>query len=566
MVVKASNHEKILLLLFCALVALTGNTQTNISGNITDNKSGDTLGGASVFIIESSEGVTSNMDGSFSLSTDQAVPFKVVVSYVGYQDYEIMVSENMELNIVLKAQALLGETIIVSASRKSEKINEAPASISVIEARRLNSKALSHVSQHLHNVMGVHVSQQGVDHYQISLRGKERVFGTDTYFLHDYRTLTAPGTGVATLSRTPLQDIDLDRIEIVRGPGSALYGPGVETGVIHFISRSPFDEGTTVRVVGGTQSSFSIAGRHAKKVNDKMAFKFLSYYNRAKDFPLDPNDPDDAASIAEIIPTVTSAETGEVLFENITSFEEQIESYGITGTLEYKLGEETSLTATAGWAYRAGLVRASLGEALGKHPNYYGQVRFSSKNLFMQGFLNILDNVNEKGFLYRTGLSSKTKNSQYQFLTQYEFDNLPDKLDLIVGVEAQVTINRTNGTVHGRYEDEDNFGIYSGFAQAKYNLTNKLDVVAAARFDRFSAIDENTVSPRFGLIYNASPTQTVRLTYNKAVSSPISLDIYADIPFGITPAFNVHFMGELKISHLATLLSHRVFLEVPMKE
>ena len=57
----------------------------------------------------------------------------------------------------------------------------------------------------------------------------------------DYRSLVGPGIGTFQSDQSGISRIDLERIEVVRGPGSALYGPGVTSGVIHFITKNPID-------------------------------------------------------------------------------------------------------------------------------------------------------------------------------------------------------------------------------------------------------------------------------------------------------------------------------------
>lgn len=537
---------KVLFSILLVCIPLLFSAQSTISGQILDAETNEPLTGTSILVIQTNSGTITDNDGSFILQTEAKLPLQIRVSYVGYQTQELNIDSQANLIIYLVPSSVLEETIVVSASRKKEKLSEAPASISVLESRKLTSAAVTNPVQHLRNVSGLQLNTQGVDHYQISLRGRANSFYSDTYYLQDYRTLVSPGTGVAMLSRTTLNDLDLDRIEVIRGPGSALYGPGVETGVIHFITKSPFRTGTDISLTAGTQSSLGVAMRHAQQLSDKFAFKVLGYYNRAEDFVLDPTDSTDLESINSFVPTIISALDGRILLEENTSIAAQTENYGINGTLEYRFNDNTSLTSSTGWAYRKGIARATLGEAHQDHPDYYTQLRLSSRNFFIQGFINVLNNVNEKGYLYRTGLSAVTKNVGYQLQGQYLWNNLINNLDLAVGSELQINTSETQGTVHGRYENDDAFRIYSAYTQATYNLTDQFEFVAAGRVDRFSAVDETAFSPRLAFVYKMSPTQNFRITYNRAISSPPALDIYADIPFGSTPIFDIQFIGGIE--------------------
>jgi len=72
----------------------------------------------------------------------------------------------------------------------------------------------------------------------------------------------------------PSQDEDLERMEIVLGPGSALYGPNTSNGVLHLITKSPLEsQGSTVTFGGGQQSVFEVGLRTAQKLSDNFGFK-----------------------------------------------------------------------------------------------------------------------------------------------------------------------------------------------------------------------------------------------------------------------------------------------------
>jgi len=72
----------------------------------------------------------------------------------------------------------------------------------------------------------------------------------------------------------PTSDLDIDRIEMVSGPGSALYGPNAAAGVMHIVTRSPFEsEGTTVSLGGGERELMLGSFRHAGSVNHRFGYK-----------------------------------------------------------------------------------------------------------------------------------------------------------------------------------------------------------------------------------------------------------------------------------------------------
>lgn len=535
----------ICVLLIFILTSFSLSAQTIITGKITDQENVP-LSGASILIIGTDKGTVSDIDGRFSLETEMAYPVRISISFLGLVTQEINVDRPDSLFIIMEEGATILDKVVISASRKVEKTTEAPASISVMEAKRISSQALINPALAVRNLPGVDVTQQGIDHYQITLRGRNAAFNTETYFMKDFRNLVVPGQGFIALGRTSLSDLDLERIEVVRGPGSALYGPGVEAGVVHFISKSASDYvGTSFSIGTGTQSNISLAARHAQKINDKWAFKLLARFDSADDFVLDPNDPTDAESLAAFQPVVRSGLTGEIL-KGSNPLEDKITSYSISGELEYSPDPNTTLYINGGYNYRRGVVRADLGEALQDFGNYFAQIRLNSKRIFAQIYLNGMDDTSEKSLLYRTGLTSISSNQSYQAQFQYDWPLIEDKWELNLGTEFQFLRSNTKGTVNGRFEENDNFDIFSGYVQSSYHFNEDLNFLVAARVDRFSAIDETTISPRAGLIYKLAPSHSLRLTYNRAVSAPSALFVFADIPFGITPAFNIQFMGGIQ--------------------
>ncbi|WP_455169042.1 TonB-dependent receptor plug domain-containing protein [Aegicerativicinus sediminis] len=214
--------------------------------------------------------------------------------------------------------------------------------------------------------------------------------------------------------------------------------------------------------------------------------------------------------------------------------------------MEYSYDSNTTVFINGGYNYRRGVVRADLGEALQDYGNYFAQVRLDGKRIFAQMYLNGIKDDSEESLLYRTGLTNISNNVTYQAQFQYDWPIIEDKWELNLGTELQFLRSDTKGTVHGRFEGNDNYDVLSGYLQSNYQLNRNLDLLVAARLDRFSAIDETTISPRAGLIFNLAPQQTLRVTYNRAVSSPSALFLFGDIPFGQAPVFNIQFMGGIQ--------------------
>ena len=271
--------------------------QSSITGTVSD-QNGDLLVGANVSIDGSLLGTVTDLDGNFNLALPDSFPIILKISYTGYKDQKVNVSDASEKIIVVLEEGLALNEIIITASRKREKIQEAPASVSVLSAAVLGVSPNVNPIENLANVRGVQLQQQSANRFNIEMRGWANIFSTSVFPILDYRNLTIPGVPVFTSSGLGLSNIDLRRIEIVRGPGSALYGPGVTSGVVHFLTKNPISyPGTTIELFGGELNTIGGAIRHASKVNDRFGYKINASFNQGDEFNYDMSDPEDAAIV-----------------------------------------------------------------------------------------------------------------------------------------------------------------------------------------------------------------------------------------------------------------------------
>ena len=272
------------------------NAQNSISGIVYDEQKVPLIG-ANLLIEATEIGATTNIKGQFKLEIPNNIelPFRLLISYTGFQSQSILIKKIEPLEIILLEGIYieLNEDFVISASRKREKITEAPASISVLSARELAVSPDVNPTRSLANLAGVHLLQQSANRVNIEIRGNMNLFSTAVFPIMDYRNLISSGSGLFQSSGSGLSNIDLERIEVVRGPGSALYGPGVTAGVVHFITKNPIDyAGTTIEIQGGELATIGVAARYARKISDKFGFKINTHYNRGNEFSLDASSAD----------------------------------------------------------------------------------------------------------------------------------------------------------------------------------------------------------------------------------------------------------------------------------
>jgi len=559
---KAIKSSFILLL---SIMCFGLSAQTTIRGVVTDDNTGEVLIGANVLLAGTAEGTITDFDGTFEINTSQSLPVELEISYTGYTSKTMTATSANVGNISLMEGLLLTDEIVVSASRRREKIQEAPASISVISARKMAATPATNPARQMLSMPGVTIQQQSAERINIQLRGDGGLFGSASFPIIDYRSLSGPGLGTFDSNNSPLSNIDLQRIEVVRGPGSALYGPGVTSGVVHFITKSAIDmPGTTVELMGGELNTFGGTIRHATKVSDKFGFKINASYRKGGEFTLDPNDPQDALQIAKFSRTVSNPAivggivdaTGQgtqLLSEadldpdgDGNMMQDFWQSDMLNATFEFRPQDDLSVVLTGGTNSGSAVFYNSQGEGLSQAREFYGQARIQKGGLFAQAFiLNNNGGTDDKPtWLYQTGNTTGIKRTQTEAQVQYNFD-VPSLLNsnFTAGVDYRNSTADTGNSVYGREEDDDDFGIVGAYLQGKFALGDKLDLVLAGRFDKFNFLDETAFQPRAVLVYKPSPRHTFRGGFNKAVGAPSQLQVNIDFPVRVLPGMDIWLTG-----------------------
>ncbi len=556
-----TNYFKNSLLGLFLIVAssMTIMAQGTISGIVVDG-AGEPLLGANILIKATAEGTITDFDGTFSLTTEADFPLDLDISFTGYNGQTITLDgPTTDLRVEMVEGVLIGEDIIISASRRREKVQEAPASVSVLSARSLeNSPNATDATRNLVNTAGVQIQQQSANRINISMRGSSGLFGTSVFPIMDYRGLVGPGIGTFQSDQAGIMNLDLERIEVVRGPGSALYGPGVTQGVVHFITKSPIDRpGTSAEVMYGELNTLGAAIRHATKVSEKFGFKVNVQHRRGDEFEYDPNNAEDAAYISTFLPnqgqgrglykpavaggTVDINSPGELLFSfdeldedgNGNAMRQDWYNTSINTTLEFRPADQLSINVSGGFNEAASLFFNEQGPGLANATEYWAQTRVQAGGFFGQIFY--VDNDGGQGdsptFLYKTGNVTSIARDQLEAQLQYNFDT-PNFLNgnWTAGFDYRSSGQDTENLTYGRNEDDDDFSIVGGYIQGKFGLSDKIDLVVAGRYDQFNFIDEGAFAPRAALVYKASPKHTFRASFNRANSTVSNLQLNIDFP------------------------------------
>ncbi len=519
--------------------------------------------GANITVQGTSEGTVTDENGFFSMQTAAAYPVTIDISYLGFEDESVEIASAAPVDLTMGESAIIIDELIISASRRAEKLQEAPAAVSVLNASEISQSggALQPIRA-LINTPGVELQQQTGQRINIALRGSSGIFSTGVFPMLDYRSLISPGIEYFDSQNSPINNIDLERIEVVLGPGSALYGPDVTTGVVHFISKDPFRHpGTTAELIYGERNTFKTALRHAGH-NKKATFgyKINARYGSGEDFVLDPTDPIGASVLSTFQNDIRRGTVVEPGFVDPQQEGMILQSPGqvqkpewwsamLNSQLYFRPDEDTEVVTAGGWNAGSAIFYNDLGEGFSFSNEYYGQVRVKHKGLFAQTYYIRNDGGNDDKpvFLNRTGLIVPLERTHFEAQIQYNFD-VPSFLDSewSTGFDYRIAGANTENHVYGRNEDRDDYRIAGGYLQGKLRPHKKVDVFLAGRYDGYNFTDEKTFSPRAAVVYKPSQYHTFRLSYNKAANPIPASDIYFDLPVQTTPVFNVWNLGGIE--------------------
>ncbi len=519
--------------------------QFTLTGSVRDSLTNRPMVGVTIVLQDTRSGTNTDVDGNFQVTTNKPLPLILEVSHIGYATAEIKVDgADQVLDILMVRSISSFEQIVVSASRKREKETGVPSSVSIVEKDQLESEAVSHPIMSLRGLQGLSIQEQGIGTYQIGLRGRTSIVeGGETFVLVDYRQLNIPGLLFAPFASSAVDAIDLARVEVVRGPASALYGPGVDGGLIHFLSKDPFNyPGTTISISGGERSFFGTSVRHAGLLNKNIGYKILGFYRSAENWAFDAQNETDAGILNGFPKNIRSVLTRQDVDVDLDDTE--VENMNFSATLQYQFNKETHLVATAGYGQQTGRKVTSIGYLKYLNlPNYFGQLRFHTNNLFAQVyFRNVSDH--ENSFAYYSGFTSYFSTDQLEAQIQYHVEPLfLHNLRATIGSDYRVTYVDSKRTLTGRNEDNDDYSIFGGYAQVEWTPLQPFRVIAAGRADHFSAVKQTTFSPRLGIVYQPRSTQAIRFTYNRAFGLYGAMENFFDFKAGATPFFDIRFWG-----------------------
>ncbi len=529
-----SRSWRALLIVPIAAASLAAQSGT-ITGKVTDAVSGRPLENAQVQAQLAggvSYGAVSGADGVYRVVNLPDGTYTVTIRSLGYtQRVFNAIRPGATVNASLNEKTTqLSQTVVTASRSRPEKALDAPASISVITSEQIAERPAITVTDHLRNTPGVDINRGGIAQANVVARGFNNAFSGAMLMLQDYRFAGIPSLRVNVPFLMTGTNEDVDRIEVLLGPASALYGPNSSNGVLHVITKSPFNsQGTTISVDGGERSIIRTGLRHAGKVNDKLAYKVSGEYMQGRDWAY--NDLAEPRVFPNT-PNVPASRRGQAAQRDF-----DLQRFSSEARVDVRPTENTEAITTFGYTkVGSGIeLTGATGTSQIKNWTYTNiQQRFRWNRLFAQAFLNNSDAGNDtsssdKGtYLLRSGQPIVDQSRVAAFQLQHGFD-IGRKQSFTYGADYIWTNPRTGGTINGANENVDNVTEYGAYIQSSTKPTKQFEILLAARGDANSVINGQFFSPRAALIFKPTENQNVRVTYNRAFSTPANFSFFLDL-------------------------------------
>jgi hypothetical protein len=165
-----------------------------ISGTIKSD-SGEPLVGVNIIVLGTVVGTISDIDGNFSFDVKESFPLKLRISMVGYATQEIEIDENgaTGINITLSEQSIMGQEVVISASRIEESILESPVTVEKMGILAIKNTSAANFYDGIANLKGVQMTASSMTFKAVNTRGFATMSNTRFVQLVDGMDNSAPG-------------------------------------------------------------------------------------------------------------------------------------------------------------------------------------------------------------------------------------------------------------------------------------------------------------------------------------------------------------------------------------
>ncbi len=270
------SKKLLMLALIAAFAVIQAQGQTTLSGKVSDAETSEPLIGASILVKGTKTGTTTSENGDFSLNNRNGFPVTLIISYIGYQSKELEFTDNQKLEVFLSPSSSSLEVVTVTSRRRSEEVQAIPIPIAVIGAKELDNSVSFNVNRVKELIPSVQLYSSNPRNTTLNIRGIGSTFGLTNDGIDPGVGFYVDGVYYARPTAATLDFIDVQQIEVLRGPQGTLFGKNTAAGTFNITSRKP-----TFVTTGIFEQSFGNYGFIQTKgsvsgplIKDKLAARF----------------------------------------------------------------------------------------------------------------------------------------------------------------------------------------------------------------------------------------------------------------------------------------------------
>jgi len=511
-----------LLLIFWTIPAVAG----ILKGRVTDRSSGDPLPQVNISVRGTTLGASSGPDGVYSITGIPDGTYEVQASLIGYEpavsEVTVPATGTTELDILLDETSVsINEVVVYGASFRKERLTEAPSAVSVIESAEIQLLGGNgQMPKLLETQPGVDIVQSGLQDFNVNTRGFNSSLNRRLIVLLDGRDLAIAFLGAQEWNGLSVPIEDLGKIELIRGPSSALYGANAFNGVINIMSPPPRENtGTKLTLAGGERETFRTDLRYAA-IRDNWSYRAnlgrsqgrswsQTRKNRDFEYPMDPYLNNEET---DLLPGLVASSYGSMRIDR--SFDG-----GASATIE------GGATQVENEVFVTGIGRVQVPKAV----KPWGRINYSNDKFYTQVWVAGRNSI-EPQLSLSTGLPLVEKSIISQAEVQYRTGLPGEDLFLVSGASFRVQHINTDGTLMLDPQDDNMSGVYS---QLEFTATPSLKFTGAVRWDR-STLHDDRLSPKLAAVWSADMNHTFRATFNQAFQSPNHSELFLHVPRTVT--------------------------------
>ena len=493
-------------------------SDANIVGHVVDKKTGEHLAFINIYLHGTTIGTTTDDTGHYFLKNLPEGTFTIVMKSIGYQTIEREVTlrkgQTLEINFDAEEDAVSLDGVVVSANRNETTRRLAPSLVNVLDAKVFETAHATSLADGLNFQPGVRVENncQNCGFQQVRINGLE---GPYTQILMDSRPIFSALTGVYGLEQIPANMIE--RVEVMRGGGSALFGSSAIAGTINIITKEPTRNSAQIAhsltLVGGSRPDNNTTLNASLVTDDQKAGIYI--FGQSRHRASYDHDGDGFSELGKLEAKTLGFRSylKTSAYSKLTFEYHHIGEFRRGGNLMDLPPHETDITEQTDHQINGGGLKFDLFSKDYRHRlNVYTSAQHTKRDSYYGAGHdpNAYGHTTDMTFIGGAQYSYDWDKCLFMPATftggaEYSYDDLRDEMLGYNRIIAQ--------TVH----------IGSVFAQNEWK-NDKWSFLIGGRLDKHNLMDHVIFSPRANLRFNPTKDINLRLSYSSGFRAPQAFD------------------------------------------